>query len=455
MRIALVGGGGSRTPVLYRGLVERAAALGVERLALHDVDRGRLRRVQRVLEGMDEETTLVGRGGGCVPVSVHTDLGEALDGADFVLSAVRAGGFGARALDETIALRHGVVGQETVGPGGFALALRNVGALTAVAQVMREVCPAAWLVNLSNPAGIVTQALVELLDGRAVGVCDSPIALGRGVAAALEVPLERLHLAYGGLNHLGWLTGAWLDGGDALPALLASPEAKRVEEVRLFDVETLRRESAIPNEYVYFYEHADRAVANIARAGGPRGAFLRGEQQRVAADLDAATTPSAALEVYRRSLQTRNDTYMTVEAELDRDERPDAFASAGGYHEMALSVIEAIALDRPTVLVVNTPNRGALGFLEDSDVVEVPAVVRAAGVFPLSSRVPVARTGLVEQVKAYERATLAAIERRSLSAAAAALAQHPLVPARDVAQAILADYVDNIPEVAATFGVQS
>ncbi len=443
MRIALVGGGGSRTPVLYRGLVERAASLDVERLALYDVDAGALGRVTKVLAGMDEVA------GGGVPVTATTDLSEALTGADFVLSAVRAGGFAARAADEGIALRHGVVGQETVGPGGFALAVRNVPVLAAVARTMRERCPAAWLVNLTNPAGLVTQALVPLLDGRVVGVCDSAVALGRGVAEALDVPLASLHLRYGGLNHLGWLSEAWLDGRDVLPDLLASPEAKRIEEVRLFGREAVCRQGAVPNEYLWFYEQPERAIANIAESGMPRGAFLLAEQRRLADELDAAADGVAALDVYRRNLQTRNDTYLAVEAQLRRDDRPDAFDSAGGYHEMALSVVEAIACDRPTVLVVNTANRGALGFLADDDVVEVPAVVRRAGVFPLAAAVPPGRRGLVEQVKAYERATIAAVTARSWRAAVAALAGHPLVPSAATAGAILADYAAAIPQVAA------
>lgn len=443
MKIALIGGGGSRTPVLYRGLVDRAGRLGVTRLSLHDVDAAALRRVTAVLGGMDAEL------GGGVAVTATTDLDEALDGADFVLSAVRSGGFDGRALDEQIALRHGIVGQETVGPGGFALALRNIPALSAVARRMRERCPEAWLVNLTNPAGIVTQALVPLLDGRVVGVCDSPIALGRGVAAALEVPYSRLHLRYGGLNHLGWLTEAWLDGRDVLPDLLASPESERIEEVRLLG-DDVRRDGAIPNEYLWFYEQPERARTNIERSGQPRGAFLRDEQRRLAEGLDASAGPGEALAVYRRSLQTRNDTYMTVEAHLDRDESADAFDSAGGYHEMALSVIEAIACDQPTVLVVNTPNRGALPFLADDDVVEVPAVVRAAGVFPLAADVPSSRRALVEQVKRYERDTIAAIAAGSRAGAVTALASHPLVASRETAAAIVGDYAAAMPQVAAT-----
>src|SRR5690606_13095397 len=159
VKLALIGGGGSRTPVLYHGLVERQDALRVSELVLHDTDAAALARIGRVLDGID------GRGDRRVPHRATTDLDDALDGAAFVLSAIRVGGFEGRVLDETIPLQHGVIGQETVGPGGFALALRNVPALAALAAAMAVRCPRAWLVNLSNPAGMVTQALAPLLDG--------------------------------------------------------------------------------------------------------------------------------------------------------------------------------------------------------------------------------------------------------------------------------------------------
>ena len=445
MKLALIGGGGSRTPVLYHGLVERQDALRVSELVLHDTDAAALARIGRVLDGID------GRGDRRVPHRATTDLDDALDGAAFVLSAIRVGGFEGRVLDETIPLQHGVIGQETVGPGGFALALRNVPALAALAAAMAVRCPRAWLVNLSNPAGMVTQALAPLLDGRVVGVCDSPLALGRGVAAVLGLDVGALHLDYAGLNHLGWLRGVWHEGRDVLPVLLDSPDAKTVEEVRLFGVDEVRAAGRIPNEYVYFYEHAAEAVANVRASGGPRGAFLLAQHRDLAARLDAAADPAEALAVYEDSLRTRNDTYMSVEAGLERDPSDDVFASAGGYHEMALSVVAAIACDRPAVLIVNTPNRGAVAGLADDDVVEVPAVVRGAGVFPLASRIDDADRPLVEQVKAYERATLAAIERRSVTAARAALATHPLVPDRAVADAIVDGYLARIPGLADWF----
>jgi 6-phospho-beta-glucosidase len=432
--------------VLYEGLRARARRLGKVSLRLHDVDAASLSRTAKVLRGMDED------GGSAVDVTATTDLGEALDGADFVLTAIRAGGFESRRLDEAIPLSHGVLGQETVGPGGFALAARNVPALWRVAAAMRTHCPDAWMVNLTNPAGLVTQALVPLLGARVIGVCDSPLSLARQVARVLGVEPGALHLEYGGLNHLGWLSGAWLDGVDVLPDVLGSRAADAIEEIRLIGVDAVRELGAVPNEYVYFYERTSQAVANISGGDGPRGAFLLDQYQHLAAAIEAAPTPREALAAYLDSLKARQDTYMAVEAHLDRRPATDVLASAGGYHEMALSVVEAIVEDSSAVLIVNTQNRGALPFLADDDVVEVPAVVRAAGVFPLATRVPNAKQALIAQVKAFERATVRALERASVDDAGAALAAHPVVPSEEVATRILRDYRRRIPTLAAALG---
>jgi 6-phospho-beta-glucosidase len=441
--LALMGGGGSRVPVFYDGLRDRADRLGPVTLRLYDIDAAALARTTKVLQGMDADGTSM------VPVTATTDLSEALDGADFVVTAIRVGGFAARRLDEAIPLAYGVLGQETVGPGGFSLAARNVPVLRHFADAMRTHCPDAWMINLSNPAGLVTQALVGLLGTRVVGVCDSPLALTRQVAAMREGRDPRaVHAEYGGLNHLGWLSAAWVDGEDVLPRVLAHPWATAIEEVGLFGVEEVRRLGAIPNEYVYFYEHTATAVANITGAES-RGAFLAEQQRSAVAAVEAATTPRGALDAYLQSLTVRQETYLAVEADTGRVAVGDVLESAGGYQQVALSVVEAVARDRGDVLIVNTPNRGALPFLADDDVVEVPAVVRAAGVFPLASRVPAPKRGLVTQVKAFEHATLDALDRRSFAAAADALALHPVVPSADVAARILRDYCEHIPAVGA------
>lgn len=442
MKITVVGGGGSRTPLLYHGLVQRVDDLPDVELVLHDTSARWLARVRKVVTGIDEAADAR------VPTTTTTDLDEALDDADFVLTAIRAGGFDARRSDEAIPLGHGVVGQETVGPGGFGLALRNIPALQHIAQVMRRRCPEAWLVNLANPAGMVTEALGHQLGDRVIGVCDSPAALMRGVAGALAEDPRDLHFGYGGINHLGWLTGVWRRGRDLLPDLLDSARLGAINEVRLLGVDRIRALGAVPNEYLYFYERTAEVLANVA-GNESRGSFLAGHRRNLASDLDEASTPTAALAAYRASLKQRQDTYLATESGMAVGSTDDVFSDAGGYHEMALSVVRAIACDTPTVAVVNTRNRGALSFLPDDVVVEVPAVVHAAGAFPLASDVPASQRRLVERVKTFEAATLRAIASRSRRDAASALATHPLVPTRAVADAIVAQYAAQTPLVSA------
>ena len=436
MRIALIGGGGSRTPVVYRGLIDRAKRLGDVTLVLHDVDARALARVERIIAGIDDEL------GGGLPVVTTTDLDMAVEGADFVLTAIREGGFASRCVDEAVPLAHGVLGQETVGPGGFALAVRNIPALQRIAGTIRDRAPQAWMINMSNPAGMATQALAPLLDGRVVGVCDSPRALTREIATTAGLDIDRLHIEYAGLNHLGWVNAAWYDGRDVLPALLDDTTLEQIEEARLLGLDVVRAQRALPNEYVYFYEHTETAVRNVLAQDEHRGAFLQRQSADLAAQLDAAETPAEVLRRYRAALAERNDTYMSVEAQLERDNAGvDVFTAVGGYHEMALSVAEAIWTDEPQVLIVNTANRGTLAHLEDDDAVEVPAVVRAAGVFPLASRLSLAQQDLVSGVKEYERLVLDAIGSASRQAALTALSAHPLLPDTQTAERILSDYL--------------
>lgn len=438
MKITVVGGGGSRTPLLYRGLLDRRHQLPDVEVVLHDTSDRWLARVRTVLEGIDREV------GASLPTSTTVDLDTALDRADVVLTAIRVGGFEARHWDEAVPVANGVIGQETVGPGGFALALRNVPALLRVAEAMRRRCPDAWMINLTNPAGMATEALSHRLGDRVIGVCDSPTALMRGVGRVLGLDPDVLHFDYGGLNHLGWITAVWQDGRDLLPALLDDARLGAIEEVGLLGADHVRALGALPNEYLYFYERADDVLANVS-GHASRGAFLQDRRRDLAAAIDRSASPAAALAAYRDNLGERQDTYLTVETGVPREPSVDVFAEAGGYHEMALSVVAAIACDVPAVAVVNTRNRGALSFLPDEAVVEVPAVVRAAGAFPLASRVPPARQRLVEQVKAFEAATLKVIEDRAWSEAAGALAVHPLVGSTAAAEAIVAQYAERMP----------
>ena len=433
MKLAIIGGGGFRVPLIYGALLERRP---FDEIVLHDVDAERLDRIALVLDGQAAEH------GDKAPFRTTTDLDDALEGADFVFVAIRVGGLEGRAIDEGVPLGHGVLGQETTGPGGICFALRTIPAMLDLAG---RVPPDAWVINFTNPAGMVTEALQQVLGDRAIGICDSPSALCRRVAAALGEPPERLSFDYFGLNHLGWLKAVHDGTGDRLPELLASDAT--FEEVELFGPEWLRSLGMVPNEYLYYFYSADATVAALGER--PRGAYLLEQQAGFyAAEGD---TPERALARWRAAKDERDRTYM-AEARDGAAGHSHAEDEPGGYEAEALAVVEAIAANAGAVRILNVANRSALPFLDERAVVEVPCVVSSAGARPLAvGPVPDHARALIETIKAVERATIEAAVTGSSAQAVAALALHPLVPSVKAAKAIFAGYRERLPALEERF----
>ncbi|MEJ3747298.1 6-phospho-beta-glucosidase [Actinomycetes bacterium KLBMP 9797] len=437
MRLTILGGGGFRVPLIHQALLRDTGPGRVTELTLHDVDAGRLAAIARVLR----DQAFVG--GGPVRITLTTDLDEALTGTDFVFSAIRVGGLGGRAIDERVALDEGVLGQETVGPGGVSFALRTLPVAIDVARRVAAVAPQAWVINFTNPAGLVTEAMSAHLGDRVIGICDSPVGLGRRVARVLGLDPARAHFDYAGLNHLGWLRGVHVDGVDHLPRLLSDMDALgSFEEGKLFGADWLRVLGAVPNEYLHYYYFTREAVT-AGRASETRGAFLQRQQEQFYAGL--ARDTDGALTAWRRTRSEREATYMADTREGERDALD---IGSGGYEEVALALMRAIAHDERTTLILNVRNRSALSILDDSAVVEVPCVVDARGarplpVDPLSEHM----AGLVCGVKAVERAAIEAAVSGSRAAALRALAIHPLVDSVTVARRILDGYVQRLPQL--------
>jgi len=219
--LTVVGGGGMRTPLLISGLIACRTHLPVDRVVLYDVDTDALAMVAALAEPM-----LV-RSGRPFVVQTTTSAPEAFAGASFVITSIRVSGLSGRIVDEQVPLRYGVVGQETTGPGGWAMALRTIPVLVEYTAQVRRAAPDAWIINFANPAGLITQALMASGTSRVIGICDSPPALNRRITGYLGVPEGDLTLDYLGLNHLGWLRAAWAGGVDRLPEILASDDAIR------------------------------------------------------------------------------------------------------------------------------------------------------------------------------------------------------------------------------------
>jgi len=390
MKLAVIGAGSTYTPEL----VSHLTRLPVDEFALHDVDAERLDVVGGLAERMLARQSYRGE-------LVRTgDLDRAIDGADFVLFQIRVGGQAARLRDETIPLPCGCIGQETTGAGGFAKAMRTVPVVLEIAeQVAERAAPGAWIVDFTNPVGIVTRALLDA-GHRAVGLCNVAIGFQRAIAGMLGLDPDRVAVDQVGLNHLTWIRAVRVDGRDVLPELLAGHGDELAEHVGL-PRRLLDELGAIPSYYLhYFYAH-DRVLAE-QRDGIPRA-------QEVA-------------EIERELLAMYRDPALAEKLAL-LDRRGGAY-----YSEAAVGLVASLHSGDGAVHVVDTRNGSTLAGLQPDDVVEVPARVDADGPQPLP-QAPLAPEllGLVQHVAAYERLARDAAVTRDPVAARMALLAHPLV----------------------------
>ena len=390
MKIAVVGGGSTYTPELVSGLTR----LDVEEFVLHDVDPGR----REVVGGMAKR--MLARQSFAGSLTVTGDLDSAVQGADYVLIQIRVGGQETRLRDETAPLACGCIGQETTGAGGFAKAMRTVPVVLEIAERVRALAaPEAWIVDFTNPVGIVTRALLD--DGhRAVGLCTVAIGFQRRFAGWLGVEPARVVVDQVGLNHLTWVRRVLLDGENVLPRLLAEHGDEIAEDIEL-PSRLLDELGAVPSYYLrYFYAHD--AVLREQLESEPRAAVVQEIERNL-------------LDIYRDP---------TV------DERPDLLMQRGGayYSEAALGLISSLATGDGAVHEVDIRNAGTIDGLAADDVVEVPARVGRDGPAPLSQP-PLAPEllGLVQHVAAYERLTARAALTRDPVDARKALLAHPLI----------------------------
>jgi 6-phospho-beta-glucosidase len=390
MKVAVVGGGSTYTPELVSGLTR----LSVDELVLEDVDPDR----REVVGGMARR--MLARQGFEGRLEVTGDLDAAVEGADFVLIQIRVGGQEARLRDETAPLACGCIGQETTGAGGFAKAIRTVPVILEIAERVRALAAQeAWIVDFTNPVGIVTRALLDA-GHRAVGLCNVAIGFQRRFADLLAVEPARVVVDQVGLNHLTWVRQVLLDGKDVLPVLLAEHGDELAEDIEL-PRRVLDELGAVPSYYLrYFYAHD--AVLREQLDGEPRAAVVREIEQSL-------------LDLYR---------------DPALDEPPDLLMRRGGayYSEAALGLIASLTSGDGVVHEVDLRNHGTLAGLADDDVVEVPARVGRDGAEPLPQE-PLAPEllGLVQHVAAYERLTVRAALSRDPVDARKALLAHPLI----------------------------
>jgi 6-phospho-beta-glucosidase len=399
MKVAVVGGGSTYTPELVSGL----SRLDVDSFVLHDIDAER----REVVGGL--AARMLARQGYAGSLDVTDQLERAVDGADFVLIQIRVGGQAARLGDETAPLTCGCIGQETTGAGGLAKALRTVPIVLEIAERVRELSNDAWIVDFTNPVGIVTRALLDH-DHKAIGLCNVAIGFQRRWARELGVEPHRVVVDQVGLNHLTWVRRVLFDGEDILPRVLADQGDEIAMELGL-PRRLLDELGVVPSYYLrYFYAHDE---------------VLR-EQ------LDGVPRAQAVADIERELLRLYRDPHLV--------EKPALLEQRGGafYSEAALGLVASLVSGDGAVHEVDVRNAGTLEGLAADDVVEVPARVTSSGAEPLEQP-PLAPEllGLTQHVAAYERLALGAALSRDVVDVKKALLAHPLIAQYAIAEQLL------------------
>lgn len=398
IKIAIIGAGSTYTPELIEGMIKRKDSLPLREIVLMDIDRHKLGIVGHLAQRM-----LVTHGIEC-ECRLTEDLDGALVGADFVLAQIRVGKLPARVLDETIPLKYGLIGQETCGIGGFFKALRTVPEILKIAKRMEELCPDAFLINFSNPAGIVAQAVLTHTNIKMLGLCNVPFNMMKSLKERLN--LEEATFEYVGLNHLSWITSIKNNGHDYIKEALEmglNSEGMKNIPLQGFTADLIHTVGAIPSSYMEYYYYKDKKFKLVSEAEETRGQkCMRLEEE--------------LLELYQNE---------------ELHEKPEQLASRGGanYSECAISLVDAIYNDRGEVHVVNLLNNGCLDFMADDDVVEVCAIIGRDGAKPI--KIENFNNPHIEevmtQVKAYERHTVNAAISGDTEEAMRALMVNPLV----------------------------
>ena len=409
LKIVTIGGGSSYTPELVEGLIKRYSELPVAEYWLVDIEEGKekLEIVGALAKRMVEKAG--------VPMEIHLTLDrkEALKDADFVTTQLRVGLLKARAKDERIPLSHGFVGQETNGAGGLFKALRTVPVILDIAKEMQDLCPNAWLINFTNPAGVVTEALLRYSDHKKViGVCNVPIGMEFGAADLLGVDKSRITMDQVGLNHMVYGQRVYLDGNDVtaevMEKMLNSDNSQSMANIAAmgWDPAFIKATGLMPCPYHrYYYKKRD---------------MLEHE-----------------LEEYKKG-QTRAEVVMAVEKSLfelyknvELQEKPEELSKRGGAHysDVACEVISSIYNDKGTVLAVNTKNNGRLKMFEDESAIEISCKITKDGPVPVDTvtDLPIFAQGLVSQIKAFERLAAEAAYTGDYNTALLAMTTNPLV----------------------------
>ncbi|MFJ7679722.1 6-phospho-beta-glucosidase [Peribacillus sp. NPDC097198] len=418
LKIVTIGGGSSYTPELIEGFIKYYKELPVSEIWLVDIEAGKEKL--EVVGGLARR--MVEKAG--VPIDIHLTLDrkKALEGADYVTTQLRVGQLAARALDEKIPLKHGVIGQETNGPGGLFKAFRTIPVILDIAREMEEICPKAWLINFTNPAGMVTEAVLRHSNiTKIVGLCNVPIGMERGVAELMKVEPDRVRIDFAGLNHMVYGLDVFVDGKsvkEEIIDMISDPDkAVTMKNIHAmgWEPEFLRALNLFPCPYHnYYYKTGDILAQELkdAENGETRAEVV----QKLETEL---------FELYK---------------DVDLDIKPPQLEERGGayYSDAAVRLIHSMYTDKRDIQAVNTMNYGAIEGIPYDSAVEVSCVITKDGPKPITvGELPVAVRGLVQQIKSFERVAIEAAVTGNYDTALLAMTINPLVPSDRVGKLIL------------------
>lgn len=419
-KIVTIGGGSSYTPELIEGFIKRYEELPVRELWLVDIEEGRekLSIITELARRMVEKAG--------VPMEIHSTLDrrKALPGADFVTTQFRVGGLAARALDESIPLKHGLIGQETNGAGGMFKALRTIPVIFSILKDCEELCPNAFVVNFTNPAGLITEAVLNHTSWeRFIGVCNLPYGMEVGVSKILDAEKSRVRVHMGGLNHMVFGLDVFLDGlsvkREVLEKMATESEALNMKNIMdlPWSPEFLRGLNAIPCAYHRYYFQKDEMLKHMLE------------------DFEKGETRASQVMAVEEDLFNKYQEVSLAEKPKELELRGGAF-----YSDAAVNLISSIANDKKDIQVVNTRNRGAIASLPYESAVEISAIITKNGPVPLATGpLPVAAEGIVQQLKAFERLTVQAALSGRYEDAYVALVTNPLVQSEALGRKALND----------------
>ncbi|HQN04646.1 MAG TPA: hypothetical protein PK174_04435 [Anaerolineaceae bacterium] len=438
MKLVIIGAGGYRTPLLLKALHQKFLDLGISQIILYDIDQERQKLVKDLIAYAVPDEIMQNN------IRISGNARDALRGADFVITTFRAGGMEGRILDEQIPLKYGILGQETTGPGGFSMAMRSIPVMLDYVELMRDVCPNAWIINFANPSGLMTEAVLKLGKWeKVIGICDGPESVRLFAAGMMSVDEAAVQLDYFGLNHLGWVRKILINGMDILPAFISQLEDQSRMPGLPFSGWLIKTLGMIPNEYLYYYYYRSTAVNAILQEEKTRGEYLHAQNirlEKALTNLQSEKRFADMWETYWEYLNDRTHTYMQYASDKSRQETKEE--EHLGYANVAYRVIHGLISGEVNALV-NVQNQGAVSGMNDEDVVEIPVLLNAGHITRNHiGAIPAHALALMQQVKRYELSVIDAIRDHSYSKSLQALAFHPLVMDEVLARKILDDYIN-------------